>query len=83
VERFCRRRYEATSLPDLVAATGSSRQSVCDTFANKRAPYIGEFGHYRATRVSHAMQLLERDASPVDDVRASVRFFESPAADAH
>jgi len=81
MELFWRRGYEATSLPDLVAAMGISRQSLYDTFGNKRDLYISAIEHYRATQLSQAMQLLERDASPVENVREVVRFFETLSAD--
>ena len=40
VDAFWRRGYEATSVADLVAATGVNRASMYDTFGNKRELFI-------------------------------------------
>lgn len=82
MELFWRRGYEATSLPELIATMGISRQSLYDTFGNKRALYIRAIEHYRATQLSQALRMLERDAPPLENVREVVRFFETLAGDA-
>jgi len=82
MELFWRQGYAAASLPALLDAMGISRQSLYDTFGNKRALYIGAIKHYRATQLSQAQALLEREGSPLENVRSVVGFFEDLAADA-
>jgi TetR/AcrR family transcriptional repressor of nem operon len=80
MELFWRRGYEAASLPELLKAMGISRQSLYDTFGSKRALYISALEHYRATQLSQAVALLGREGSPIENVRAALRFFPKMAA---
>jgi TetR/AcrR family transcriptional repressor of nem operon len=82
MEHFWRFGYQAASLPDLLKAMGISRQSLYDTFGNKRALYIAAIEHYRATQLSQALALLGRKDSPIENVKAVVGFFHELAADA-
>jgi AcrR family transcriptional regulator len=61
---------------------GISRQSLYDTFGSKRALYFSAIEHYRATQLSQALALLGREGSPLENVKAVVRFFHKLAADA-
>ena len=80
MQHFWRRGYEASSLPELVQAMGISRQSLYDTFGSKRALYIRAIELYQASQLSQAVALLEREGSPIENVRAAVRFFPKMAA---
>jgi TetR/AcrR family transcriptional repressor of nem operon len=82
MQHFWRYGYEATSLPELLRAMGISRQSLYDTFGNKRALYISAIEHYRTTQLSQALGLLGQEHAPLEGVRAVVRFFHKLAADA-
>jgi len=82
MQHFWRCGYESTSLPELLKAMGIARQSLYDTFGSKRALYISAIEHYRATQLSQAVMLLGREDSPIENVRAVVRFFHKLAADA-
>lgn len=44
---FWEKGYEATSIPELLQATGLSRSSLYDTFSDKRALYIATLEHYK------------------------------------
>jgi len=55
---------------------GISRQSLYDTFGNKRSLFIRVLDHYKVTRLSAALGLLEREGSDIENVKAIVRFFE-------
>jgi TetR/AcrR family transcriptional repressor of nem operon len=82
MELFWRCGYEAASLPALVKAMGISRQSLYDTFGSKRALYVRAIEHYRATQLSRGLALLGREGSPLENVKAMMRFFQKQAADA-
>lgn len=47
---FWRKGYEATSLVDLLNATGLSRSSLYGAFGGKRALFLAGFDHYRQDR---------------------------------
>jgi TetR/AcrR family transcriptional repressor of nem operon len=61
---------------------GISRQSLYDTFGNKRGLFLRAVQHYRATQLSQALALLEREGSPLANVRDVLAFFEQLALDA-
>lgn len=82
MELFWQRGFEAASMPQLLAAMGISRQSLYDTFGNKRELYVSAIRHYRETQLSQALGLLERDGSPLRNVRSALRFFQDLASDA-
>lgn len=44
---FWAKGYEATSVDDLISATGLARQSMYNTFGNKHAFYLSALGHYQ------------------------------------
>jgi TetR/AcrR family transcriptional repressor of nem operon len=68
-------------LSELLGEMGIARQSLYDAFGNKRQLFIRTIEHYRNTRLAPALALLERDASPTQNVKDLVRFFEQLALD--
>jgi TetR/AcrR family transcriptional repressor of nem operon len=82
MELFWQNGYEGASLPELLQAMGISRQSLYDTFGSKRELYISAIEHYRARQLAQALALLERDGSPLENVKGVMEFFENLAADA-
>ena len=56
METFWRRGYEATSIDDLVAATGVKRGSLYNAFGDKEALFLAAFERYR-----------QRVLTPIDD----------------
>lgn len=81
MQLFWTQGYEETPLPELLSAMGISRQSLYDTFGNKRELFLRTIEHYRATQLSHALELLERDGSPRENIEAVLGFFADLAAD--
>jgi len=73
---FWRHGYQGTALTELLRAMGISRQSLYDTFGNKRELFVRVLQHYRDTRLAEALALLERGGSRVESVKAVVRFFQ-------
>ena len=78
---FWQRGYQGVGLTELLKEMGIARQSLYDTFGNKRQLFIRTIEHYRDTRLASALALLERDKSPMQNVKDVVRFFEQLAFD--
>jgi len=78
---FWERGYAAAGVSELLAHMGISRQSLYDTFGSKRELFRRAIEHYRATQLTQALALLERQGSRVENVKAVVRFFEELALD--
>jgi len=81
MQLFWSQGYEATGLAQLLDTMQISRQSLYDTFGNKRALFQRAIQHYRATQLTTALALLERPGSPKANVEAVASFFEQIAAD--
>jgi TetR/AcrR family transcriptional regulator, transcriptional repressor for nem operon len=59
VEVFWRNGYEKTSLDDLMAGMNVGRQSLYDTFGDKRALYLSALREYRDTTQAAMRRLLD------------------------
>lgn len=81
MQLFWLRGFEPVSLTELQREMGISRQSLYDTFGNKRGLFIRSIEHYRSTQLTQALALLEREGSRVENVKEVVRFFERLASD--
>jgi TetR/AcrR family transcriptional regulator, transcriptional repressor for nem operon len=81
LEIFWQRGYGAVGLTELLNGMGIARQSLYDTFGNKRQLFIRTIEHYRDTRLAGALALLDREGSPTQNVKDVVRFFEQLAID--
>lgn len=81
MEIFWQRGYHGVGLTELLDGMGVARQSLYDTFGNKRQLFIKTIEHYRSTRLGSALALLERDGSPTQNVKDIFRFFEQLALD--
>ena len=57
--------YEPTSVEDLVGAMGIGRQSLYDTFGDKRALYLETLRRYNTGSVADLIAVLRRAASPL------------------
>lgn len=81
MQHFWSRGYEGAALADLLDAMGISRQSLYNTFGNKRQLFVRAIEHYRAVHLSEALALLRAEGSPLENVKSTVRFFERLASD--
>ena len=68
---FWSKGYEATSLTDILTATGLSKSSLYATFGDKRALFLAAFDAYRTERLAHLNQALN-DGRPA---RQSIETF--------
>jgi len=63
VHVFCDRGFEGTSTEDLLRGMGISRQSMYDTFGDKRALYVEALRRYITERVAIQIRILSAEAS--------------------
>lgn len=78
---FWERGYARLSVSELLAHMGISRQSLYDSFGSKRGLLVRSIHHYRETQLTQALALLAQNTSPLENVKAVMRFFEALAAD--
>ena len=65
VQIFSDSGFEGTSTDDLLRAMGISRQSMYDTFGDKRAIYVEALRHYLGERVAAQIRILSSKVSPL------------------
>ncbi|MFN3213137.1 MAG: TetR/AcrR family transcriptional regulator [Henriciella sp.] len=73
MHRFWHYGYAATSMDDLVKATGVSRHGIYSDVGGKRALFLAGFAAYRDTVVAPALAAMETGgtgASGLDGIRA-------------
>lgn len=75
---FWRKGYEATSLADILEATGLSKSSLYATFGNKHDLFLSGFDSYRADR-KHDMDLVLSRGSAREGIEAFFRMIISDA----
>jgi TetR/AcrR family transcriptional regulator, transcriptional repressor for nem operon len=69
MEVFWSRGYEAASLQELVERMGINRQSIYDTFGDKRALYLQALDRYRQVEGRRLVEVLERPGSVKKSLR--------------
>lgn len=67
---FGRHGYEATSVQDLVDATGLSRSSLYATFGDKHRLYLAALDRYGRTGGDHLKRLVAEAPDPLAGIRA-------------
>ncbi|GAB4358585.1 MAG: TetR/AcrR family transcriptional regulator [Kiloniellaceae bacterium] len=67
---FWRQGYQATSVQDLVEATGVNRGSLYDTFGDKHGLFLAAVEHYRATVSARRLARLEEPGPLRDRIAA-------------
>lgn len=71
---FWEKGYEATSMQDLVAASGLLKGSLYGAFGDKHALYLAALKHYDRTRIQAGIDMLDGDGSPRQKI---ARLFDS------
>lgn len=61
--------YSATSVAQLESALGAGRQSIYNTFGDKKSLFLKAYQHYLDTRLKSALALLKIDGSPQEKLR--------------
>ncbi|MCB1620428.1 MAG: TetR/AcrR family transcriptional regulator [Thiothrix sp.] len=67
---FWNKGYEATSMTDLLCATGLSKSSLYDTFGSKRDLFLAAFEAYRVERIRVLRSYLQSRPTAYDSIAA-------------
>jgi TetR/AcrR family transcriptional repressor of nem operon len=67
---FWEKGYSATSVEDLVEATGVNRYGLYDVYESKHGLFLAALQHYRRTVISRAIFELERPGAGLDAIHA-------------
>jgi TetR/AcrR family transcriptional regulator, transcriptional repressor for nem operon len=70
IQVFCDGSFEGTSTDELLRGMGISRQSMYDTFGDKRALYLEALRHYVTERVAIQIRILSTKASALKGLEA-------------
>lgn len=73
--------YAATSTDALLRAMGIGRQSLYDTFGDKRSLYLEALAHYNAASIAQLMADMQAGASPLAGLEAALLAFAARSAD--
>jgi AcrR family transcriptional regulator len=73
--------FSGTSTDDLLTAMGISRQSMYDTFGDKRALYLEALRQYNADSLSQSLRALNAAPTPIDGIEALLMEFVSRTAE--
>jgi len=72
--------FDGASMSDLVEAMGIGRQSLYDTFGDKRGLYLQALDHYMGTTMRCVLDRLARPGSALENVRAVLKMWEQESA---
>jgi TetR/AcrR family transcriptional regulator, transcriptional repressor for nem operon len=72
IQVFCDGGFEGTSTDDFLRGMGISRQSMYDTFGDKRALYLEALRHYITERVANQIRILSAAASALKGLEATL-----------
>jgi TetR/AcrR family transcriptional repressor of nem operon len=76
---FCDKGYAAASTDELMRAMKISRQSMYDTFGDKRHLYLEAFRRYVADSIDEQIGYLEKSSSPIDGIEKMLLAFAARA----
>ena len=82
VDVFCEHGYEGTSTDELLRAMDISRQSLYDTFGDKRQLYLQALQQYVADTVGEQIRALNSSSSSLKGVEAALQAFVAKAGSA-
>jgi TetR/AcrR family transcriptional repressor of nem operon len=80
---FWERGYEATGMTEMLRHVGIGRQSLYDTFGDKRSLYLATLDHYFRTRGGPILAQLRAPGSPMENVRQVFGMWGKMAEDTH
>jgi TetR/AcrR family transcriptional repressor of nem operon len=74
IQVFCDGGFEGTSTDDLLRGMDISRQSMYDTFGDKRTLYLEALRHYITERVANQIRILSAEASALKGLEATLNW---------
>lgn len=80
VALFRERGYEGTSVPQIISKLGICRQSLYNTFGDKRGLYLRALENWGRREVDGKLALLAAEGSPLENVRTLVRGWAAMAS---
>lgn len=80
IAAFRHKGYAGTSTDDLIAAMGIGRQSMYDTFGDKRRLYLEALQRYNADSIGAFIRDMEGGATPLAGLEAALLAFARQAA---
>ncbi len=83
MDLFWEQGYEATGMSELVAQMGVGRQSLYDTFGDKRSLFLSALEHYADTYQGAVLAVLEGSEPPLERIRRVVRMWQEGASGPH
>jgi TetR/AcrR family transcriptional repressor of nem operon len=83
MQLFWERGYEATGMSQLLEHVGIGRQSLYDTFGDKRSLFLATLDHYFRTRGGPILAQLRAPGSPMENIQQVFRMWEKMAEDTH
>ncbi len=79
MDLFWERGDEAAGLNELLQRMQISRQSLYDTFGDKRQRYLGALGHYSECVTQPIVDRLQAGGSPLENTRRTLPDLARPA----
>jgi TetR/AcrR family transcriptional repressor of nem operon len=76
MQLFWEQGYEATGVTQILERVGIGRQSLYNTFGDKRSLFLEALGHYFRTRVGPLLAQLRAPGSAVENIREVFRIAE-------
>jgi TetR/AcrR family transcriptional repressor of nem operon len=76
MQLFWEQGYEATGVTQILERVGIGRQSLYNTFGDKRSLFLEALGHYFRTRVGPLLAQLQAPGSAVENIREVFRIAE-------
>jgi TetR/AcrR family transcriptional repressor of nem operon len=69
--------YEKTGMTLLVEELGIGRQSLYNTFGDKRKLFIEALTFFRDSQMGQMIELLEKEGSPLENIREICKYWET------
>ncbi|MDX1387563.1 MAG: TetR/AcrR family transcriptional regulator [Acidobacteriota bacterium] len=83
MEVFWQHGYQGTGMTTLLEHMGIGRQSLYDTFGDKRTLFIESLSHYVSNNLSEVVQILRSPGSPMGNIRRVLDRLEEMTGQPH
>lgn len=80
VDLFRKKGFEGTSIPELTSRLGICRQSLYNSFGDKRGLFLAALERWGKREIDAKLALLEAEGSPLENLRTVIRGWAALAA---